>query len=90
MQSGLDNLSSIKRDNPAERQEQMSHEQPIKTAIKESMSPQGVALAIAHLRAPINAKDDDAATEVAWLVDMLTAVVGGPDAVAALCKEIGA
>ncbi len=57
-------------------------------AIKEAMSPQGVALAVAYLQAA-TCKNHWAGTEVAWLVKVLTEAVGGPDAINALYEEIG-
>lgn len=67
----------------------MSDEEKIQTAIREAMSPQAVALAIAHLQAATCSKNKQAVKEVAWLVEVLTNTAGGPDAVNALYEEIG-
>jgi len=57
-------------------------------ALKEAMSPQGVALAVAYLQGA-TCKHYSAASEVGWLVKVLTEAVGGPDAINALYEEIG-
>ena len=56
-------------------------------AIRDNMSPQAVALIIAHIQS-ING-DSDAANEARWFADQLVAIVGGPAAVNALFEEVG-
>ena len=62
-------------------------EQTIKTTIKDAMSPQAVALMIAHLQACDG--NSDAHCEVAWFRKQLVEAVGGPDAASALFAEVG-
>ena len=55
--------------------------------IRDAMSPQAVALMVAHLQSvggPTNAN-----LEVAWFRDALVDLVGGPDAVNVLFEEVG-
>jgi hypothetical protein len=57
-------------------------------AIRDAMSPQAVALMIAHLQGA-TCKDKQAVKGVEWFVEVLTNTVGGPDAVSSLFDEIG-
>lgn len=56
--------------------------------IRDAMSPQGVALMIAHLQGA-TCKDRSATKQVEWMVEVLTNTVGGPAAVNSLYEEIG-
>ena len=65
------------------------NEEAFKQAIRWAMSPQAVALTIAHIQSASCTKDEHATLEVAWLVRVLTELVGGAEAVNALYNEIG-
>ena len=56
--------------------------------IRDAMSPQAVALMIAHLQGA-HCKDKQATRDVEWFVGVLTNTVGGPAAVSSLFDEIG-
>ena len=62
-------------------------EQTLKTTIQDAMSPQAVALMIAHLQTCDG--NSAAHREVAWFRDQLTEIVGGPDALNNLFEEVG-
>ena len=59
----------------------------LKDAIQATMSPEAVALMIAHLQ--VVTGESDAAREVDWFVQQLFEVVGGADAANRLFDEIG-
>lgn len=56
--------------------------------LRDNMSPQAVALMIAHLQT-CDTHKGPAAKEVAWFVEVLTETVGGVDAVNDLFEEVG-
>lgn len=62
-------------------------EQTLKTTIQDAMSPQAVALMIAHLQTCDG--NSAAHREVAWFRKQLVKVAGGPEAVNALFDEVG-
>jgi len=59
----------------------------LQEVIKEVMSPQAVALIVAHLQTVSG--DSKAAKEAYWFSDLLTETVGGPDALNDLFEEVG-
>lgn len=63
----------------------------LETVIRDEMSPQAVALAIAYLSGASGAqcKETTAVCEVHSFVRRLTALVGGPEALSDLYEEIG-
>ena len=60
----------------------------LKNAIREEMTPQAIALTIAYLQGA-KAPHQSATTEVGWLCDRLTELVGGPKMLSKLFDEIG-
>ncbi len=60
----------------------------MESEIRDAMSPQAVALMIAHLQGA-TCKDKQAVKGVEWFVEVLTNTVGGPDGVSSLFDEIG-
>jgi hypothetical protein len=56
-------------------------------AIRDNMSPQAVALIVAHIQSIDG--NSDAAHEARWFADQLVAIIGGPAAVSALFEEVG-
>ena len=65
----------------------MTIKETVKTTIKDAMSPQAVALMIAHLQTVDGNRG--ASAEVAWFREILVEAVGGPDAASALFDEVG-
>lgn len=59
----------------------------LKTTIRDTMTPQAVALMIAHLQTCNG--NSQAHREVAWFREQLVEIVGGPAAVDALFEEVG-
>lgn len=57
-------------------------------AIREVLSPEAIALIVAYLDSA-ECRHPGARREVRWLVDQLTAEVGGPAALSDLYAEIG-
>ena len=59
----------------------------LQNEIRDCMSPQGLAMMIAHLQCVDGSTP--AATEAAWFRDELVKLVGGADALNALFEEVG-
>jgi hypothetical protein len=59
----------------------------LKAALKESLSPQAIAIMAAHLDCVTGT--DEAVSEVYWFRRQLTDLVGGAEAMNALFEEVG-
>jgi hypothetical protein len=66
---------------------QMTIKQTLQATMIDAMSPQAVALIIAHLQ-PVDG-NGTAQQEVAWFRELLVETVGGPDAASDLFDEVG-